>query len=97
MFSDGDSARNALEAAGIRVLKESEVVIQRLNQGAPGQLGKITRAMAETGVNSEILYSDHDHQLIRVVDDVDLARAVAADWARQQLRTDDSAITTNRR
>jgi hypothetical protein len=46
------------------------VLVQRLNQGEPGQLGKITRRMAEAGVNIEILYSDHDHQLILVVDDI---------------------------
>ena len=27
--------------------------------------------MAEAGVNIEVLYSDHDHQLILVVDDLE--------------------------
>jgi hypothetical protein len=34
-----------------------------------GQLGKITRRIADAGVNIEAMYSDHDHQLILVVDD----------------------------
>jgi hypothetical protein len=84
LFADGAAARNALEAAGITVLEEREVLIQRLNQTEPGQLGKITRLMAEAGVNIEVLYSDHDHQLILVVDDVEKGRAVSLAWGQEQ-------------
>ena len=84
LFEDGAAARNALEAAGITVLEEREVLVQRLNQAQPGQLGKITRRMAEAGVNIEVLYSDHDHQLILVVDDVEKGRAVSASWTQEQ-------------
>lgn len=83
LFADGTAARQALEAAGIRVLEEREVVVQRLKQAVPGQLGMLTRRMAEAGVNIEVLYSDHDHQLILVVDDVERGREVAAAWARE--------------
>ena len=82
LFEDGAAARSALEAAGIRVLAEREGVVQRLNQAEPGQLGKLTRRMAEAGVNIEVLYSDHDHQLILVVDDVERGRRVADQWSR---------------
>ena len=81
LFTDGAAARRALEAAGIRVVAEREVVVQRLKQGVPGQLGQLTRRMAEAGVNIEVLYSDHDHQLILVVDDPVRARAVSEAWA----------------
>src|ERR1035438_4932905 len=84
LFVDGSAARRALEAAGIRVLEEREVLVQRLNQAEPGQLGKISRRMAEAGVNIEALYSDHDHQLILVVDDIARARAVSEEWTRRQ-------------
>ena len=84
LFKDGDAARNALEAAGITVLGEREVLVQRLNQAEPGQLGKITRRMAEAGVNIEVLYSDHDHQLILVVDDFEKGQAVSESWTREQ-------------
>ena len=80
LFSDGAAARKALETAGIRVLEEREVVVQRLNQGEPGQLGKIARQMAEAGVNIEVAYSDHNHQLIFVVDDTSRGRAVSEAW-----------------
>jgi hypothetical protein len=82
LFEDGEAARKALEAAGISVIAVNEVLVQRLNQAQPGQLGKITRRMAEAGVNIEVLYSDHDHQLILVVDDIAKGRAVSEAWAR---------------
>src|SRR5258705_9001662 len=84
LFADGTAARNALEAAGITVLAEREVLVQRLNQTQPGQLGKITRRMAEAGVNIEVLYSDHDHQLILVVDDIAKGHAVSESWTQDQ-------------
>ncbi len=83
LFADGASARGALEAAGIRVLAEREVLVQRLRQGEPGQLGKISRRMAEAGANIEVQYSDHDHQLILVVDDLEKGRAVSEAWTRE--------------
>ena len=85
LFEDGAAARDALEAAGITVLEEREVLVQRLKQAQPGQLGKITRRMAEAGVNIEVLYSDHDNQLILVVDDIAKGRAASEAWTREQL------------
>jgi len=83
LFADGAAARAALEAAGIRVLAEREVIVQRLQQAVPGQLGQLTRRMAEAGVNIEVLYSDHDNQLILVVDDLETGRSVSEAWTRE--------------
>ena len=83
LFEDGAAARRALEAAGIQVLEEREVLVQRLKQDVPGQLGMLTRRMAEAGVNIEVLYSDHSHQLILVVDDLARGRVVSEAWARE--------------
>ena len=83
LFEDGVAARKALEEKGIEVLADKEVLIQKLNQDQPGQLGKITRMMAEAGVNIEILYSDHQNQLILVVDDLEKGRAVSEAWKRE--------------
>jgi hypothetical protein len=83
LFEDGTAARRALEAAGIQVLEERDVLVQRLKQDVPGQLGLLTRRMAEAGVNIEVLYSDHDHQLILVVDDLARGREVSEAWARE--------------
>jgi hypothetical protein len=86
LFVDGTAARTALEEAGIQVLEEREVLVQRLKQDVPGQLGLLTRRMADAGVNIEVLYSDHDHQLILVVDDLARGREVSEAWARESLR-----------
>jgi hypothetical protein len=83
LFADGVAAKKALEAAGIRVTAVNQVVVQRLKQDQPGQLGKLTQRMADAGINIEVLYSDHDHQLVLVVDDVARARAVADAWMRE--------------
>ena len=82
LFHDGDAAQRALEAAGIRVVAQSEIVTVRLDQETPGQLGKISRRMADAGVNIRVQYSDHDHQLILVVDDLEKGLAVAEEWTR---------------
>lgn len=83
LFHDGEAARAALEAAGIRVLQVNDVLMQKLSQTEPGQLGKIARRMADAGVNIEVQYSDHDHQLILVVDDFEKGRAVSEAWTRE--------------
>lgn len=80
LFEDITAARQALEAKGIEVLADREVLVQRLKQDQPGQLGKISRLMAEAGVNIEVIYSDHQNQLILVVDDAEKGRAVSDAW-----------------
>ena len=80
LFADGAVAREALDRAGIRVVAVRDVLVQRLRQDQPGQLGKIARKMADAGVNIEIMYSDHDNQLILVVDDLEKGRRVSEAW-----------------
>ncbi len=80
LFEDAAAARAALEQKGIRVLEDREVLVQRLRQDVPGQLGMISRRMAAAGVNIEVIYSDHQNQLILVVDDVEKGRAVSRQW-----------------
>jgi len=82
LFNDAVAARKALEEKGIEVLKDREVLVQKLNQEQPGQLGKISRMMAEAGVNIEVIYSDHQNQLILVVDDLEKGRAVSEAWKK---------------
>ena len=82
LFEDGSAARRALEEAGIEVVEDREVLVQRLKQDQPGQLGAIARKMAEAGVNIEVIYSDHQNQLILVVDELEKGRAVSEAWAR---------------
>ena len=83
LFDDGVAARRALEAKGIKVLAERDVVVQRLKQAVPGQLGKLARRMGDARINIEVMYSDHDNQLILVIDDIERARAVSREWASE--------------
>jgi hypothetical protein len=87
LFADAAAARRALEAKGIEVLEDREVLVQRLKQDQPGQLGRIARMMAEAGVNIEVIYSDHQNQLILVVDDLEKGRAVSEAWKREATLT----------
>lgn len=87
LFEDAGAARAALEAAGIRVIGENEVLVQKLRQDEPGQLGRIARRMADAGVNIEVQYSDHDHNLILVVDDLERGRLVSEEWVRDAGRS----------
>ena len=80
LFADTVAARKALAEKGIEVLEDREVLVQRLKQDQPGQLGKISRMMAEAGVNIEVIYSDHQNQLILVVDELEKGRAVSDAW-----------------
>jgi hypothetical protein len=80
LVADAAAARQALEAGGIEVLADREVLVQRLDQERPGQLGQICRRLAEAGVNIEVLYSDHQNRLILVVDDLERGRVVSAAW-----------------
>jgi hypothetical protein len=83
LFEDGEAARRVLVDHGMRVLAVREVIVQRLHQSEPGQLGKLTRRMANAGVNIEVLYSDHANRLILVVDDPAKGREVADAWTRE--------------
>lgn len=84
LFEDGHTARKVLEAARIEVIAVREVLVQRLRQDTPGQLGMIARRMADAGVNIEVVYSDHEHQLILVVDKPEQGRAVSQAWEKER-------------
>lgn len=84
LFENATKARKALENTGIHVIEENDILVQRLKQDQPGQLGKITRLMKQAGVNIKVLYSDHDHQLILVVDDYEKGKVVSENWTKGQ-------------
>jgi len=84
LVEDAPAARRALAAAGIEVLADREVIVQRLDQERPGQLGQLCRRLARAGVNIEVLYSDHRNQLVLVVDDPERGRRVSRAWTRER-------------
>ena len=58
LFEDGEAAKAAAERAGLAVTGLRRVLVRRLKQDQPGQLGAIARALADAGVNILIQYSD---------------------------------------
>lgn len=82
LVADGEAARQVLTAAGIKVTACREVLARRLRQDVPGQLGAITRAIAEAGASVEVLYSDHDHRLILLTSNQEAAAAATRAWDR---------------
>lgn len=81
LFEEDTDVKIALAKRGIEVVKESSVLVQRLKQDQPGQLGKIARVMEQAGVNIEVVYSDHRNQLILVVDSYEKGRIVSENWS----------------
>lgn len=86
LVQDGAAASRALAAAGLDVAACREVLVQRLDQDTPGQLGSFCGAMAAADVNIEMLYSDHDHQLIVLVDDVGAGQKVSQRWTANRTK-----------
>lgn len=83
LVEDAEKAKEALDAVGIKVTRINEVVIQKLKQDVPGQLGMFCRKLADANVNILVLYSDHSNQLIVVVDDINKGRQVSAEWMKE--------------
>jgi hypothetical protein len=81
LVEDGEAARDAIARAGLGTALVRPVLIRRLRQGVPGQLGAIARALAEAGVNIETQYSDHANRLILVVDDMEAGERATMAWA----------------
>ncbi len=86
LFEDTASAKKVLEENDFEVIKENEILVQRLNQGQPGQLGKISRLMADAGINIEVMYSDHENQLILVVDNLEKGKVISERWSKGEFR-----------
>lgn len=83
LVADGHQAAQVLGSAGIRVMHVHDVLVQRLRQDVPGQLGAFCRQLADAGVNILVQYSDHANQLIVVVDDFAKGKRVSAAWQKQ--------------
>ena len=82
LVEDAEKAKEVLQTAGIKVVKVNEVLIQKLRQDVPGQLGMFCRRMADAGINILAQYSDHANQLIVVVDDLEKGKLVSEQWMK---------------
>jgi len=83
LVDDAEKVKDVLQIAGIEVLQINEVLIQKLRQDVPGQLGMFCRRLAEAGINILVQYSDHANQLIVVVDDIEKGKLVSEQWMKE--------------
>ena len=83
LVEDAKKAKEILEQKGIQVLKINDVIIQKLRQDVPGQLGMFCRKLADAGVNILTQYSDHSNQLIIVPDNFIKAKQVSGEWMKE--------------
>ena len=83
LVEEADKAGIVLADVGITVSRINNVVIQKLRQDVPGQLGMFCRRLADAGVNILTQYSDHSNQLIVVVDDHEKAKKISDEWMKE--------------
>lgn len=69
LVDDGPTALAAVTTAEIGPAVVRDVVITRLDQETPGQLGALTRLLGDAGVNILVQYSDHAGNLVLLADD----------------------------
>lgn len=81
LVDDAEKAKRVLGMHGIAVGEINPVLIQKLKQDVPGQLGMICRMMADQNINIRVQYSDHANQLILVVDDYEKGKEVSKKWS----------------
>ena len=75
LVHDPERARSALEGSGLKVQAKRQIH-QILLEDYPGELGAVTRRLADAGVNLELIYIGMDKQVIVGVDDHEAAAAV---------------------
>jgi hypothetical protein len=78
LVEDAAAARTALEGAGITVGGEAEPLVSELPEGQvdqPGVVGQMARAMADAGVNIQVVYLATKNRAVAVTSDNAKAKA----------------------
>ena len=83
LVEEAERAIEVLAKIQIKVVKINDVIIQKIRQDVPGQLGMFCRRMADANVNILVQYSDHSNQLIVVVDDYEKGKKVSKEWIKE--------------
>ena len=74
LVQDAAAARSVLEASGVQVLQEREVLTVDMAD-SPGELGKVARRIANAGVNIDMVYMGTESRLVVAAYDLDKARS----------------------
>ncbi|NIS81611.1 MAG: amino acid-binding protein [Anaerolineales bacterium] len=77
LVEEPEKARQTLEAAGIEVTGEQDVVVVEL-EDRPGVLGEVARKLASGDVNIQLSYLATSTRLVLGVDDLEKAREILA-------------------
>jgi hypothetical protein len=73
LVDDAAAARRALEGAGFEVSGERQVLLVEA-EDRPGEFGRITRRIANAGVNIDLAYTSNSGQLVLGVDNLEKAQ-----------------------
>lgn len=92
LVEEADRAKIELEKIGIKVTKINDVIIQKLRQDIPGQLGMFCKELADANVNILTQYSDHSNQMIVVVDNYEKGKQVSEEWMKKWWNNEDYII-----
>ena len=63
LTTDRTATTRAVDKVGYKVTRETEVIVERI-EDRPGMLGKITRQLADAGVNLTTVYLATDTRLV---------------------------------
>lgn len=74
LVEDAEGARRALEAIGLEVSDERDVMILEV-ENRSGSLGEIAQKIADSGANIDLIYVASNSRLVIGVDDLEKARA----------------------
>lgn len=74
LVDDASGARAALEAAGLEVRNERDVVVLEPLPSQPGTLGSALRRIANAGANVDLIYNTEDGRVVLSGGDVDAIR-----------------------
>jgi hypothetical protein len=77
LVQDAAAARTALEGAGIKVEGEADPLVSEIPSGQedqPGVVGTMARAMADAGVNIQVVYLATKNRAVAVTSDNAKAR-----------------------
>ena len=74
LVEDADGARRALEAIGLEVSDERDVMILEVDNRS-GSLGEIAQKIADSGANLDLIYVASNSRLVIGADDLEKAQA----------------------
>src|SRR5690606_25437818 len=80
LVENAENAKFILQNNGIKVLGIHQVIILKLRQDIPGQLGRFCAELADAKVKILHQYSDQQNQLILVVDKPLEGKEIADRW-----------------